>query len=1210
MKTSIQKIVSGFAGLLLTMVVVVPAVAEDIEIYVGNKSAGVEVKPNLIFIVDTSGSMDAKVQTRIPYDVTHNYEDDGGCFENDRIYYSTGETPTDCDTDNWFNKSALVCEAALIPLYNEAAPVVVTSSTQLSNTTAPTDPEDLEGVESVVISSSYDEPSDTYTTISQTTTTTFVGGNTQTVVDEITESTTGPALGNGIYQDRMAMWKEHADDNREEWLNFNNTQKDWMVECQADLGKHGDGSSGSDLYITNASPGPFEDTLAEAVSWNVTGRGYVLYSGNYLNWTDVAPLTPEASSPDRLEVVKEVTYNVVDSSNNINIGLMRLDSRSSNGGYEGGSVRYPVLDVTASRNDFKSRLKNFDHRGWTPLSETLYENYLYWAGKDVHFGNRASPSNAVGVAVPGSGNKTYESPIKYTCQKNFNIYLSDGAATKDGSADGLIQALPGFIDSIGSCVDNCLDELAEYMDTHDVYDGLDDEQNVSTYTVGFAIDHALLKSTAVRGGAKYYKADNAAELTEVFNKIIAEILSINTTFSSPAVSINAFNRATHRSDLYFTLFKPSITPHWDGNFKRFKLAFDADNLPLIVDAKDADAINSITGFFRDAAYSWWTDPLGDPDGGEVTLGGAASQIGARTVYTYTGSTAADNEDVSISSNLFHENNAALTLDLLGIPTQSATYRTNLIKWARGIDVLDDDGDGDVTDVRQFMGDPLHAEPALIQYGGTEADPDITAYVATNDGVLHAIDTKSGKELFSFIPQELLALQNTVFEDRAGSGKAYGIDGSIASLVIDIDKNGVIDGVNDRVYIFFGQRRGGNHYFAMDVTNRNAPKLMWVINGGVGDFAELSNTWSNIQIKKILVKGKEVYAGVFAGGYDIDQDSNTTRTADDIGRAVYMVDALTGKRLWWAGGTGSGADLELAFMDFSIPGKLTAVDVRQDGYLDRMYFGDMGGQLWRIDILPGKQASDSFAAITSGQRIADLADNTSTGNRRFFYSPDVAFVAEEGSAPYLALAVSSGYRAHPLNTTIQDRIYMIKDPYLYTPPPSNAYGTLTTGITEADLYNASDNLIGQGNTTQKETALNELGTRDGWFIILDEADGSFVGEKGLSEVLIIDGLIVATTYVPESSGGTVACKPVDGSGYVYFMAITDATPKFNFDTIVDSSDNLTVEDRRKKLTRGGIPPNPAPIFTKDGSAIIVGTEPVEDASDDRPKKMFWYEDEKK
>lgn len=1123
-----HKLIQIIIGILLTVPLMAPVVAEDIEIYVGNTGLTPEVKPNLMFVIDTSGSMDASVVVRDDYDININYS---GCFNNSKVYFSTGKLPDYCGTSRYFNKEALKCDAAMIPLYNNVPPA--------------------------------------------------------------TDS--DPALASGWYQDRIAQWKDVSGTSNDEWTNIFNSQKNRYIECKYDSGKHGLSDTGN-KYIANFDQGPYTALETDSLDWNGIGRGYVLYTGNYLNWTQ----SDANNTSTRLEVVKKVTYDVVDSTNNINIGLMRFDSASP---YDGGPIRYPVLDVTIARNDFKSRLKTMTPKGGTPLSEVLYENYLYWAAKAVDYGATSTPKNSTGVTQPGNP-KYYKSPIEYTCQKNFNIYLSDGEASFDGDADSKISALPGFADKTGGCSGNCLDELAQYMYTYDVYDDLAEEQNVATYTVGFAIDHQLLKDTAKKGGAKYYTADDATELAEVFNLIIAEILSVNTTFSSPAVSVNAFNRTTHRNDLYFTLFKPAVGPHWDGNMKRFKLVFDDDGVPSIVDANGDPAINKITGFFDEKAYSYWTDLGGEPDGGEVTLGGAAAQIDSRKVYTYTGSTVPNNEDLSSSANAFVETNAALTKELMNIAGATDDYRTTLIKWARGIDVDDDDSDNDITDPRQFMGDPLHSEPALIQYDGPDSNPDITAYVATNDGVLHAIDTRDGTEIFSFIPQELLPLQKVVYENVAGDGKAYGIDGSVNSLVIDVDKNGVIE-TGDKVYVFFGQRRGGRNYYAMDVTDRSSPKLMWVIKGGAGSFVELGQSWSNIQIKKILLGGVKRYVAVFAGGYDVDQDSNSVRTADDVGRALYIVDALTGKRLWWAGPKGSGADVELDAMQYSIPARLKAVDVAADGYLDRMYVGDMGGQVWRVDIAPSKDSAD-LAALIAVNRVAALADGTIEGNRRFYYPPDVAIISEPGKDSYLALAVNSGYRAHPLNLKIHDRIYMLKDPYVFTMPSGDLYGSDTTGIVEADLYNATDNTIGQGSETDSDLAIADLSTKSGWYVELNETDGSYIGEKGLSEALIIGGLIITSTYIP-SDGTAEACKPADGTGYVYFMSVTDATPQYNFDTIVDASDDLTREDRRNKLTRGGIPPNPAPIYTKDGSAVIIGTEPVDNPEDDTAKKLFWYED---
>jgi len=44
-------------------------------------------------------------------------------------------------------------------------------------------------------------------------------------------------------------------------------------------------------------------------------------------------------------------------------------------------------------------------------------------------------------------------------------------------------------------------------------------------------------------------------LTTAFTQILTEVLSVNTTFVAPAVPVNAFNRLTHRNELYYALFR-------------------------------------------------------------------------------------------------------------------------------------------------------------------------------------------------------------------------------------------------------------------------------------------------------------------------------------------------------------------------------------------------------------------------------------------------------------------------------------------------------------------------------------------------------------------------------------------------------------------------------------------------------------------------------
>src|SRR5207302_4300883 len=88
--------------------------------------------------------------------------------------------------------------------------------------------------------------------------------------------------------------------------------------------------------------------------------------------------------------------------------------------------------------------------------------------------------------------------------------------------------------------------------------------------------------------------------------------------------------------------------------------------------------------------------------------------------------------------------------------------------------------------------------------------------------------------------------------------------------------------------------------------------------------------------------------LFAGGYDTNQDNAIPAGTDSTGNAIYMVDPLTGSRIWWAG-SDSHADLVLAQMKYSIPSDLMIEDTNGDGLIDRIYVGDMGGQLWRIDL---------------------------------------------------------------------------------------------------------------------------------------------------------------------------------------------------------------------------------------------------------------------
>ncbi len=1078
-----------------------PLLADDTEVYLGDLSFSTNIRPNVLFIMDTSGSMDTDVVlTTGTYDPATTYS--GSC-NTGRVYWTTssanGVAPS-CSTNNY----------------------IATSSNNCADSSA-------------------------------------------------AMSSSGP----GYYTGTIARYNIRNGEDR--WQGLSSFDHTEIIDCAADYGIHGNG--GSNKYPADEyDGGPYRSNATNAINWNSTGGVYTLYSANYLNWINSPGVT---TTQTRLEIVQNVFNDLVDSTSGINASLMRFDDKDmtyNKGGYF--LLPMQVLD-SSSRSTFKAAANSLTSGGYTPLAETLYEAARYFRGEHVKFGNSTTPgTNDPGVLDP-TDSTLYQSPIAYQCQQNYIVLLTDGDPTYDNNADSDIAALPDFATTAGTCNyntgDDCLDELAQYLFDYDQRTDLDDVQNVTTYTIGFASNQQLLQDAANKGGGKYFTADDTVQLTTAFTQIISDILAVNTTFVAPAVPVNAFNRLTHRDELYFALFRPEKFPQWSGNMKRYQLT---GSPAIITDATGAAAVDATTGFFDSGSTSFWTSGPDAPDGDAVEKGGAAGELTlSRNMYTYTGASAPSNEDLTLPANLFNESNVLITSTMLGNAGMTSAYRTALLQWSRGVDLFDVDEDGDTTDARRQMGDPLHSNPVVVNYGGTSANPDITLFIATNEGLLHAINTTDGSEVFSFIPQELLPNLDILYNNSGASSHPYGLDGPLTVWANDVNNNGVLQNssgvteTGESATLYAGMRRGGNNYYALDVTDRSTPELKWMIQGGQGNFTQLAQTWSKMELAHIKSSGSKRTVLIFGGGYDVNQDTEIAGV-DSEGNALYMVDAGTGARLWWAGLSSSGANLTSADMKYSMPATVMAGDINADGYTDIVFAVDMGGQVWRFDF----DNSGSNTTITGGV-IAKLAGSGTNEHRRFYVKPDVSLIKINGVVNY-ALAIGSGYRAHPLSTLTQDRFHMLFIGNVYTPPSTY------TAIDETDLLDVTTDLT------------PNLSSSSGWRLDME------TGEKVLAASLTVDGTVLFTTYKPDSN--TVnSCAPSQGVGRLYAINAYDATPVKNLDG-VGTLNSLTVTDRYKTLVRGGIQPEPRLIFIDgDNPILVVGPEKVDDLDLFNPiKRTSW------
>lgn len=889
--------------------------------------------------------------------------------------------------------------------------------------------------------------------------------------------------------------------------------------------------------------------------------------------------------------------------------------------------------------------------GDTPFGDGFQEVGRYLLGKLNKSEQSPVAVNGVDYRVPdkrvvtkdASGNPTatYQSPISSTdqCSANYIFAMTsgetknaNGVTTKsnDLTGTGFACAIPsGVMNATEKSTFDGMCQVATYLATKDP-----SRPFIRTNTVQFngtpsaTISYGMQLVANKGGQGKYYQATDEASLVNALTGTVESTVDEVGSITAPGVAVNQFNRLTHLDQLYYAVFDPDTgRKRWRGNVKRYRLVFPDATTVEIRGADNRNAVDPNTTFFSKDAYSYWfSSPLSseDKDGNLVSSGGVARWLPVPTNRSLFTNPAGDTTLQKINDAAFPittvRTSMGLTADnqFKNVRDWLLGYQVNIVNTSVTPNVINSTYTDPAPTVsnpnpalRGEIGGVLHSQPVLINFGFTGA-ADVAAldpnqqknyvFFSTLEGLLHVVNANTGVEKFAFMPKETLSLApDLIINSKPTDGNPlFGMDLTWTSWRVDANKDMQIrraDG--DKVYVFGGMRMGGSSYYALDVTDIDtgsggaaAPVLKWVISPARTGYADLGETWSKPVMGKVRFGGAVKDVLFFAGGYDrLHEDTAYLPTSDTKGRKIYIVDPETGALLWTSSAALPGNDK----LTFSIPSELKLFDANKDGLVDAVYFGDLGGQVFRLD-LNNNAASESDLGVRLHllAKVGQTAGTANTTNQRRFYEPPgVATLLDASNHEYVVVAMGSGYRSRPLNKDVEDAFYVFKDRDVLNPNLATlASSSLQPTITPTEL--ASVNL---GVNTGAANVADMMG----WMVDFPDTG---TGEKVLASPIILFGEVFFSTYIPKVTGAS-ACSPVIGASNLWRMSVTDGSAL----TDTNGDGSVTKEDRISADIVMGLGGAPQLIVLEDGkNAILAGTgaDRNKDLGGAGLRRTRWYE----
>lgn len=479
-------------------------------------------------------------------------------------------------------------------------------------------------------------------------------------------------------------------------------------------------------------------------------------------------------------------------------------------------------------------------------------------------------------------------------------------------------------------------------------------------------------------------------------------------------------------------------------------------------------------------------------------------------------------------------------------------------------------------IRQ-VGGVVHSKPVLVSYSAevnesgniTDKNRDDYLLFGSMDGALHLVDAKSGEEKWALVLQEMFRKQPEALVKEAIGDLSFGVDapwlvsakyryssatsGEQKTRKVSLykpDSSNANDVTNTSNFLsmaaYGGFRMGGDGLYALDLADKNTPKILFSITPDItsttaklhrndngtqvtvnnNDYSNVGQIWNTVTTARLNegasdTKYKDVI--VFGGGYDMQyEDPQFVPTTAAKGSSIYVTDAKTGEKLWsWDNP-----------YNHSIVAGVTPLDRNNDGLFDHLYFADLGGNVFRADFVNEKKKAFKEVRVV---RVLNASENVTALPYRFYARPVVSFYRDKQSKIFALVNIASGDRSSPLakrrNTkALANRLYGIIDTDVTRNDLLDSSASSTLKIKDLketdDLIELGGSKLAENTKTAKEAMIADLSvitnskTKRGWYYPLTRFAGfeNVSHIKAMGDYRVMNNYLFMSVYDPNMSYG--------------------------------------------------------------------------------------------